>query len=85
MERFSAKNYPMAVKSARKGLIAKDLLTAEYNQMRFLSKKKYVISNERKDASSMHVHVRFDEPRTEPIVREKPLRGYLKQEDYDSI
>lgn len=68
----------MAIKAARKGLLAKDLMTSDYNKMRFLANKKYVVSNERKDASCEHVTVSVDEPRIDPIVRAKPLRGYLK-------
>ena len=85
LEKFTSQNYPLAVKSTRKTLLAKDLIQSEFNKMRFLSRKKFVVSNERKDATSEHVTVSVDEPKKDPIVRERPLRGYLKQGDYDQI
>ena len=79
MEKLTAQNYPLAAKSVRKGLLMKDLMTSNYNEQRFLSRKPFIVNMERKDSSSQHVLLGQEEPRTEPVIRAKPLRGYLNQ------
>ena len=47
--------------------MAKDLMKCDYNEVRFLSKKPFIINQELRDRSNEHCIQRNDEPKTEPI------------------
>ena len=44
LQDYTKKNYPNASQNVQKNLMAQDMKVAEFNELRFMSRKKFMIS-----------------------------------------
>ena len=62
-----------------------ELKTANYNELRFLSRRPFNINPKTRDERCKHVIGHPDEPPIEAPPKERPLRGYLTRDDFEDL
>lgn len=85
IEDQTSKNFPVAAKSVQRCLVKHELKTAEYNELRYLSRKPFNFNKEERDNRNEHIIRHPDEQEnlpTEFTPKTRPLRGYLDRDDY---
>ena len=65
--------------------MAMDLRAADYKELRFLSRKPFPVGKKQLDALNPHLIDSLDSPKAGELMRAKPLRGYLDDEDYKNL
>lgn len=92
-------NYPVASISTRQNLFNMQIMKSDYNELRFMSRKPFNINQTKRDAQNKHFIKRKPDSDEEDeeivgygkgekqggIRRDKPLRGYLDEKDYELL
>ena len=77
------RNFPIAAKSVKRNLATQELKTAEYNELRFMSRRPFNLNAETRDNRNEHIVRHPDEQMSLPTpVEPRNLRGYLNTKDY---